>query len=210
MKVIFVNSFDEEISQQQALVSSDYGIRYLEGNVIQKEERYLKGELRDLRFYNVSRESHEAIWNAEYISGLGFSIVEVEYFGDYRLEKTYSYDENFFHYGFDNVLYDPNDIKICSEAGKGGVADYNLTMKEYFDPKIYDDGPVFICFFDDRDGSFESIEFPNEEICNLGQEREVFFNTPADIEIIRGRTGISKELMDYYLSPNVIPNGNLS
>ena len=208
MDIIYLEYTSErrEITLQQAENLGDYIKRYIDqGNII-KEEIILRGDLFYKIFYKQPNQTHQDILNAELTPDTKKLVVrEIENFGDYMLEKDFFYDGQGQSIGSTNTLFDPNNILIATENIINGVTQYEYSSsKEYYDLDIYPDGPVFISEFDEN-GSFVEIYYPNEDIEPDGQESEVFSNSSADLARVMARTGISQDLMDYYLIPDVTP-----
>jgi hypothetical protein len=108
-----------------------------------------------------------------------------------------------------NELFDANYDCIAHEWISdliSGTPDYHSTVKYFYDRSISPDYILFKCFYDDEDGKFNSIYYNNYHIDDDGHESMRFSDDPEEIQELRALTGISQQLMDYYLSPRVIPN----
>jgi hypothetical protein len=121
------------------------------------------------------------------------------------LEKDFYYDKNGVNTALSNVLYDSDNNQIGAEMFNNGIIAYEDTIKEYYDLDVNPEDPIFICSYDNG-GTLIDIDAPNEHLDPDGQEREVYLNQPDHIAILMAITGITQELMDYYMSPDVTPN----
>lgn len=204
MEIKYIDTLDNEINQQQASILGRYIKRYIESGVIKKDEYYSDGDFILLTHYKTNNETHQEILNIE-LDGKTMVIREFENFGMYKLEKDFYYDESGVNTALSNVLYDPNNNQVGAEMSNGGIVAYENTIKEYYDLDVNPEDPIFICSYDNG-GTLINIDAPNEHLDPDGQEREVYLNQPDHIAILMAITGITQELMDYYMSPDVTPN----
>jgi hypothetical protein len=204
MEIIYLDKLRNEITEQQAIGLGNYFKRYIETGGIKKEERFFEGEFYMLFYYKGANESHQDILNIE-LDDRNIAIREVEIYGDYKLEKDFFYDINSVNVGFRNILYDLNNLKVGGEETINGSVLYEYTTKKYYDLTKDPESPIFKCYYR-NDGSLRKIIYSYEYYNPDGQDEEVFVNTPSRIARLMSLTGISQELMDYYLSPDVTPN----
>lgn len=206
MEVVFTQSYDrnEIISETESLAKGDYLKRFFLDGKLEKEEEYFEGRLSLESFFIEKNASHEEVLSSQ-LKDRPIAIVEVEYYKKYRLEKYFYYNIQGINVFFSNVLYDPNNLKVAAEEGENGIVYYDRTMKEYYDLSINPDSYLFSILYN-KEGEISDIHYPNEHIDPDGQEAIGFGTTPAEIQRLIKISGISEPLMNYYVTPNVIPS----
>ncbi len=204
MKLIYKDLFDKVITAEQAMKLDRYTVQYAYNGKIKIEEELDKGKMQRLIYYRYDDEAHQTILDRAH-KGCFFAIRETQYFGDYRLEKDFDYDSKGIFFGYSNALYDPDNNLVGSEVlDKNEAPDYSCTQKYYFDKNMTTDPDeyLFRCEYN-IGGGLNDIYYLANDRCE--QDAEYFSDSPACVEKLMGRTGISKALMDYYISPNVTP-----
>lgn len=210
MKIRYKNILNKFVSFEELKADEWHTKQYIEVDKIRKEEVfYHKGDrVAQLIIYRDSNESHQDILDTKKPDNELITIRETEKIGNYRLEKDFEYDKNAKLYLYFNALYDPEDNQVaCQFLDINGVPNYKETEKYYFAPSAVAliDDYIFSCEYNE-DGSLREIYY-----CDSPEEQDsmLFHDSPEDIEHLMLREGISQELMDYYLSPDVTPKGLL-
>lgn len=208
--IVYRTRLDDIITLRQALALGKYHKQYIHSDGIKKEELFYEGKLRILVYYKSKHETHEEILAVGLIDGR-ITIREIEYFGDYRLERDFIYDKKSVLCLYCNELYDPNNYMVAHEfRNLDGAVDYSETEKYYYPinhkPDLVYDGYLFRCEYG-HDGSLLEVyfEYPNSH----PQDAMYFYDEPSSISKLMAHAGISQTLMDYYISPDVIPKGEL-
>jgi len=211
MNIEYKNKYGKSITMQQAESLEQYIKVYFDGGQIKRKETIYKGNLLGLVYYKDINESHQDILNTE-MTAVGIIIREIEFFGDYRLEKDFFYNEVSIITRYFNALYDPNNFLIARESlDENGSVNYLETFKFYYDVNITENPEyyVFKCTYS-QDGSQVKVNFPNDHLDIYRQESLFYSNALAHTQDIMNFSGISQTLMDYYMSPDVTPSGPLS
>lgn len=210
MTIRYKNVFDEIVSFEELTASEWHAKQYIEADKIKKEEVFYRkgGKIVQLVIYRQPNESHQDILNTKKPENDLITIRETEKIGNYRLERDFEYDKNSKLCLYFNALYDPDDNQVaCQFLDINGVPNYKETEKYYFAPSAVAliDDYIFRCEYNE-DGSLREIEY-----CDTLNEQDsmVFHDSPKDIEHLMRREGISQKLMDYYLSPDVMPKTTL-
>lgn len=210
MKITFKDSSDKLIPEEQISKIDTYFKVYSEDGQVKQKEKFYKGEFKYLMYYKDANETHEQIMSNLFVLGKYISIVEKEAVtGGYTLERSLNYDEKGEPEIRINELFDANYDCIAHEWISdliSGVPDYHHTVKYFFDRSVNPNYLLFECIYDEEDGKFDRIDYNNYHIDYEGHESMCFSNSPKDTQELRALTGISQQLMDYYLSPRVIPN----
>ncbi len=206
MMIRYKNVFDKIVSFEELKANEWHTKQYIEADRITKEEVFYHkgGKIVQLVIYRDVNESHQDILNTKKPENELITIRETENIGNYRLEKDFNYDQNSKLHGFFNALYDPDDNQVaCQFLDINGVPNYKETEKYYFAPSavaVLDDY-IFRCEYNE-DGSLREIYYCN----SLNEQDSMLLNSSSgDIKYLMSTHGISQNLMDYYLSPDVIP-----
>lgn len=209
MDIRYVNKEGEQLFSEQIKTIKEYNKQYYSNNVLMYEESYYEGVLYGIDYYNREGREHRMIldeimdekYNEHNI------IHQIFYPEGFRLETLFVYGDGKELLGKINTLYDVNNYGIGYEIFFDGIGlttkpNYASTNKEYWDLDINPKERLFVCHFDSETGTVESIEFENNHIGWMGQDRE-FIN--PDVEEIMKRTKMSAELAYYYTIPDIIP-----
>jgi hypothetical protein len=208
MSIKFLNSLGKEVSETQAYQLGEY-VKIIESNGMPKiKYKMLSGQCYHIKYYKDNSETELQVVNTLVSDQKPFSIIEVStVLNNHRLEKSNVYSPEGLLVEKMNILYNVYDDVVATEVIVDvnlGTIDYDYTKKYYYDPAINPKTFLFQSYFDEN-GSFEKIYYNSLHTDPDEQDSEVFLNTPQDIQRLRDLTGISQQLANYYLSPNVIP-----
>ena len=211
MDIIYKNIDEEVVTFQQLSALRYYYKAYIDNNVLQKEEFFVKQELNGLKYYNNSSDVHQTIINDNLPANGEYnwlSIIERETVSgtSYILDKVYTYDRLGNYTGRENILSDVNGDEMGYECiDKNGVTLYHLTRKEYWDRSINPDRELFECTFAESTGNLEYLYYNNEHIDEDEHESIFLVNNATDKQTLMNLAGISQDLADYYMVAAVIP-----
>ena len=173
-----------------------------------KEERFYKNELKGLNFYVQDNMDHQSIIQKHGSPKYKwYRLLAFEWFGKYKLEKVFAYEDAAQLSGINLSLYDPNGecIAYGSQDAKGQY-DYAGIRKYYWDRSINPGYELFECSYYEDSGLLLELEWFNFHIDPQGQESFVLLDEPADREKLKELTGMSDDLIDYYMSPEIVPS----
>lgn len=210
MIIKYKNNNKEIITKQQALQLDEYYKSYYNDNILIKEETHYGGNLHSVSHHNINNESHQTMLNDLYISiDFGFSIVDhTTYPNQYKLEKTSIYkNENGALAGRTTNMFDPNGELVGSETFNDSevIPQFSNTLKYYYDRSINPFTHLFEVKYNKDTGAFWHFIFNQEHTDPFGQDSFVLLNTPEDIQRLINITGMSQELINYYLVASVEP-----
>lgn len=197
------------ITNQQLQNVEAYYKSFEESGVVFKEEFYSRGELMGLIVYNHNFDEHQTIINSNLSTGYKwFAITEfLDYSSGFKLEKNFFYNTDGVFEGNNLALFNPQG-KLIAHGSKdeNGNYDYYRTRKFYFDSSINNsDEELFECTYKDN-GELWELYWNNNHINDLGQDSIVLWDTPEDRQILIDLSGMSNELVDYYMSSEIEPN----
>lgn len=209
MNITYKNVFDELIHENQTPQLKDYYKVYNVNDQVKQMEKFYEGKLQALIYYKDVNESHQQIMNDLFTLGKFISIIEKEAkSGGYILEKEFHYNGEGVLSSRSNLLYDVNRDLIAEEWITNlatGIPDYDKTKKFFYDRNVNPDEYLFDCRYDEMSGKLAELYYNNHHINSDGQDSILFDDSPEDILELRTLTGISQQLAEYYVSPNVIP-----
>lgn len=205
MEKVYKDVFENTISEQQALSKGEYSISYIIDGKVKRVELFFNGEIKSMIYYRGINETHQEILDLEILNNHHIAIREIETFGKYKLEKDFIYDDLAILKANRNYLYDINSLQVGYEWIENGATVYDKTRKFFYDLDQNPDTYLFECTYNE-DGSVFEIEFNNLHLDPSGHESKIFDHSPEDIAELMSISGISQELMDYYLSSDVTPN----
>lgn len=201
--------FDELVHKNQTPQLKSYYKVYNSNGRIKQMEKFYEGKLKGLIYYKDLDESHQQILDNIFVPGKFLSIVESETrSGGYILEKEFYFSIDGMLSSRSNMLYDINKDLIAAELITDlntGIPDYNNTEKFFYDRNVNPDEYLFNCRYDE-DGRLKELYYNNHHNNSDGQDSFLLDDSPEDIQELRELTGISQQLAEYYMSPNVIPN----
>lgn len=209
MEIKFRNDYGSFVSESQKNVLDKYYVSYYDNNLLIKEESFYKGELMGLYVYNLNNQSHvNILTNYGTASYKWINIVEYQiYNGGFKLERTFGYDLDGTLDVTQLSLYDSNSELIAhSILDAAGNPKYENTRKYYFDRDVNPNDALFWCTYREDTGVLIELYWNNYHLDDTGQESFALLNTPDDIQQLISLTGMSQQLAEYYMSPNVIPN----
>lgn len=169
MTIVYKRDYrtDEEITEQQALLSESYDKIFIEGDTIKRIEFYENGIMNYVRYHIMPGENIASILE-EWLprtSKSAVSIVEsIEPLGSYFLERDREYKTVNEVGGLSRTLYDNQNRIICFEESKinaPNVIDHNNTEKYYYYTKTMADGSVvqyYARFSYKANGEFSFLE----------------------------------------------------
>lgn len=209
MAITYINDKGVSISENQLTgLTKFFRITTLNG-AIKTKEYFLDGEFFALYYYRLPNENIQEVLQNNIVPGHSLVIVDkVIYTDGYLLEKNFTYNPEMELNSISNTLFDPNGEAIGYEWIDdlvNNIPDYTLTKKYYYNRSVNHDDNLFECSFN-NDGSLLEIYYNSYHTEPTGQDSEVFFNTPEDISTLRQLTGISQQLAEYYMVPQVTPN----
>jgi len=209
MVIKYKNIQGNLITYQQSLQVDEYYKAFYENDLLVKEEAYYQNELYGITYYNINDDTHTTILSSNFSSDVEFNIVdEVTYSNGYYLKSSSSYsDVSGMLSGKTNRLYNPNGDLVGNELflEDDNTPQYQSTYKYYYDRNINPLTFLFEVKFDNITGDFDYITFNEEHKDLLGQDSFALTNSSEDIQTLKDITGMTQELVDYYLSPSVIP-----
>lgn len=204
----YKNSLDKFISSQQASILTEYKKVFLEGGIILKEEEYYEDELLGVYLYNNTNVAHENLINNNQSLGYKwFVIVEIiPYNNLFLLKKLYHYDIVGSFIGTTLELYDPNGELIAfGLKDASGNYDYSRTQKYYYDRNINSDYHLFVCTYESN-GDLWGLDWNSEHTNFTGQDSFVFENTLEHVQEVMQLTGLSQDMVEYFMSSEIEPN----
>lgn len=195
------------LSLEEALSSGDYLKVYFENGRTSKAESYYENALKGLYFYNYDGLDHLSIIKANQEANyLWINIKEFEMFSDFKLERQYNYDAKGVFFGTNLQLFDPKGELIAYGAkDEAGQYDYSLCRKFYWDRAVNPDYELFECTYYEDSGLLWELDWFNYHIDPDGQESFVLLNTAEDRLKLQELTGLSNELIAYYMSSEIVP-----
>lgn len=197
------------LTLQQLQNVDAYYKTFEEFGVITKEEFYSRGQLLGLIIYNSTLQNHQTLIANNLTMGYNwFAITEyINYASGYKLEKNFFYDKNGIFEGSNLILFNTeNKLVARGSKDENGNYDYYRTRKFYFDSSINNsDEELFECTYKDN-GDLWELYWNNNHINDLGQDSIVLWDTPEDRQILIDLSGMSNELVDYYMSSEIEPN----
>lgn len=208
MAISYKNKYGSIITEQQTVNLSTYLKCYSNSNgVIEKEEKYSSGELMGLRFNNYQNENHQVIVSNNNSNNYKWiSILENEIHSGFRLEKGFVYAPDGSFKRTHLALYDLQEEVIAhGTKDENGDYDYDWVRKYYFDRSVNPDKELFECTYDDN-GNLLELYWNNEGIDPHGQESFALWNKPNDQQELINLTGMSQQLVDYYMVADIIPD----
>lgn len=208
-KSSFSNEFSGWITKKEALSTGNYEKVLLDENqVFIRKEIYVEHGLKRLCFYNIPKVRYtELIDQNQQANLLSIVFVEFENHGELVFRQAFNYSLQGKFFGTNLELYDSN-IKLIASGWKneeGKYDDYEHCKKCYYNPAINPDDVVFDCWFT-KEGELMELNWNNEHIDPTGQESFVLFNTPEDIETLMQLTGMSRDLAEYFMVPEIEPS----
>lgn len=196
------------ITENQINQVNQYSKAYFDNNILIKEERYYEGKLMGLCYYNINID-HQVIINDNNNSLYKWiSIIETEDFnGGYKLKKRFGYSPTGILNGINLELYDNNGELIAfGYSDANGNLEYDRSKKYYWDRNLSPKDEMFECTYREDTGELFELYWNNYYLSNDGQESFALHNTPEDIKTLMTLTGMSQQLAEYYMSPEIIPN----
>ena len=207
IKIEYKNSKGELITEEQSINTDTFNKCYFKNDEVQKIERYFERELMGVSVYNTEL-NHDTIIQNNQIKGYKWiKIIETtEYENNYKLFINYNYSLNGLFNG-QNIHLEDHNSEIVAHGNKDseGNYDYDLTRKLFFDRDINPERELFECTYKEN-GKLWELYWNNLHIDDNGQESFVLLNNQEDIKKLIELTGISKELAEYYMSSEIIPD----
>lgn len=207
-KKLYSQEYEGWITEQEALYKGNYEKVFFDvNNLVLKKELYADNVLKKLYFYSLSKETYtEHIEQYQQPNLLSISFIELENHGEFIFKQAFDYSIKSEFIGTNQGLYDRHK-KLIAKGWKNehDQYEYDSCKKYYYDPAINPDDEVFNCWFND-DGELMELYWSNRHIDPSEQESFVLFNTPEDIETLMRLTGMSQELAEYYMVPEIEPS----
>ncbi|MCG8574742.1 MAG: hypothetical protein MI810_07650 [Flavobacteriales bacterium] len=198
------------ITEKEATQLTDYSIEHWINGKRKWVDRIMRNQLISADYYLDAGETHKSVLASDFGSYKTISIIELEIFGEYNLEKG-SFYENGILIALTNRLFDQNYEMVGTEWVDDlieKVPEFDVSAKLYFDREVNPDRELFEVRFNE-DGSLFEIDYNNFHIHPDGQESIVFDDSPEDIAELRELTGISENLANWYVSNRVPPTTDL-
>lgn len=211
MTITFKDEDDNIVSFQETASLEEYIKVYSKNNRVVKEETFLDQKLSILRLHNWDNENHQKLVSTFFQNKYkAFTITDHQrYIGDFELYKGYGYSQNGILLSRGNTLYDANHYAIGSEIffDQNSLPSYDWSFKSYWNLKENPDDEIFKCRYHRTTGKLLYIRFENAHLNPLGQASKMLYE--GDIGKLIDLTGISQELAEYYMVPEVIPKFDL-
>ncbi|KGO94797.1 hypothetical protein [Flavobacterium subsaxonicum] len=206
MDIIFKDKGKNIISEEHAIGINEYYKAFYKNDVLILEEYYYNTRLAGMDYYNFDNQDHKSILDTYLQDYKDVGIVEyTPYTNGYKLTTTFGYNEDGL-YVTNLDLYNPEGELIGHQSLYDGVPDYYHTRKYYYNREENPEKYLFECTYREETGELWELDWNNEHINNSGQDSFVLTNTPKDIEALLALTGMSRELADYYMNSNVVPD----
>ena len=211
MEIKYKNKDRVLILQQQAVEEAEYYKCFYNNDILIKEVLYLNGVLYGIHYHNRTNEKHQEILTLHYThDDLEFCIIDhVFYNNGYRLEQLSSYEnEKGDLVGRTNCLFDGDNELVGHEMflRENTIPEYQSTKKYYYDKGINPVDHLFEAVYHKSNGAFDYITFNQNHTDPFGQDAFALSNASEDIQRLIEITGMPQELIDYYLTANVVPN----
>ena len=206
--ISYEDGLDEQITEQQVRFLSHYNIVYWENDNIKKKEYFSDSKLIRHIYYKSNNESvSQIISSLNTLNNEEIIIIEPVMYGEYRHEKSTSYNIDKTINWISNELYNSKNKLIAIELIdlSTGNPIYTETAKYYFDYEIAmePDLELFTAYYD-KNGNLAKVLYDQYSL--MGQDGEYFspYGTPGkdDIETLRLRIGVS---FNYYLTASILP-----
>jgi hypothetical protein len=206
MDIKYKNSYGDFIMLNKALQIDEYRKAYYDNNQLLKEELFYQGNIVGLHYINFKNEDHQVIVRNAIEEYGGVVIIEYQMFGLYKLEKSFSYNKNGY-IGNDLALFGPQgDVIAHGFKDENDKYEYDRTRKYYYNRAINPERELFECTYDPNTGALLEIYWNNSHVDSDGQESFSLLNTPADHLELIDLTGMSIDLVNYYMSSEIVPN----
>lgn len=209
MQIQYKNEKGETINAEQTgSLNEFYKCFSADGQLI-KMEIYLDGQLYGYTYYNPENLPHPVLLAQYYPkdrSDLEFCIIDaIHYQNGWQLETLHSYDDaqgkllgkTFSVFDSDNELIG-HEVQLLEQ----GTWQQVYHRKYYYDRAINPQSEL--CSFSYAAETGELVGFSISDPRNFGDS--FYSNSEAAIQDLIERTGISKELLMYYLVGKVIPD----
>ena len=210
METIFKNEADQISRENEISKDGNYSKIILSNNEIIQEEIFENGVLSRITVFIDGNQNHDSILKNDTFLGNYILVGERKTIGDFKYEKVFDYGNSHTLKSIYTVVCDKHGNHIAHSYTEDLVNEipyWNATKKYYFDSSIRPNGSLFECVFDD-DGKLIPITIEIEEL-NMGDHDGTWIYDDEDgIEELMQITGMSKELAQYYLSTEIIPNFN--
>lgn len=204
-KKSYSQEYEGWITEQEALSNGNYEKVFLdESKLVLKKELYVDNVLKRLYFYNIPKDKHtDYIEQNQQTNLLSIAFIQLENHGELTFKQAFDYSIKGEFLGTNLGLYDRNK-KLIAKGWKNeqGQYEYDSCKKYYYNPAINPDDEIFNCWFND-DGELMELYWSNRHVDPSEQESFVLLNTPEDIETLMQLTGMSRELAEYYMVPEI-------
>lgn|GEM_PF-2460895 len=206
MTITFVNDYNDEITPEQANLSTAYIKVYSGAGVIKKKEIYENNILSFVCYYKFPSESESDIINMFSGGTIPFTIIETEILLNKKIETEKSYIGNELKRKGRN-LYDSQGMLLCEETYDilTDMPMYNKTRKFFYDLSWDDFFPIMNAFYDE-DRSLNRIRYDSYG----ADQQEIYFyldGTPGDNDLptLAALLNITMAEMEYYISATLEP-----
>lgn len=206
MVIKYKNEQGNNITEQQIPYVKRYLKEYYIDSNLVKQEKFSNGELKGLIFYNSGNENHLTIINNNLNDHKWIYIIEYSMYSGYKLEKTFCYNSDGIFIGTDLGLFDLEGNLIAKGyKNENNVYEYDTIEKYYWDRTVNPERELFDINYKENNGDFDELYWNNYHIDDDGQESISLGNDATDRATLISMTGMSPDLVDYYMSHDIIP-----
>lgn len=196
------------ITKEQAEAKGDFYVFIYENQALKRWDTFMENRLLGSTYILMVGESQLDMLNSYYKPGFFFSVAEVDALPmGITVYSLFHYQEKELHQ-MERFALDLHDNIVGSEIifdPSDGIPDFPQTQKRYYDSSINPDDYLFESFYNE-DGSLNRIEYNSFHTDPCGQDGEDFVDNPESLKAFMVLADISQELLDYYVSPYVLPS----
>jgi hypothetical protein len=197
------------ITKEQAEVKGNYYVFNYENGVLRRWDKYVKFDLIKKSYVLLEGESPEDLIEEYYDERYFFAIIKITELSVGIKVFTFDNYEGSLIELRERFAVDVHDNYVGSEIifdPVTGIPDFSQTEKRFYNPSVNPDDCLFQCFYNDDDGSLLRIEYNSYHTDPYGQDGKWFFDNPESLQALMNLTGISQDLVNYYVSPYILPS----
>lgn len=202
MTIAYQNRFGETITENQALLNSDFTKTFSDNGILKKEEEYMSGDLTLVTYYKATAESETAIVQQIMADAPQQALMVKEYqvlSPVFKKELSRSYEPPGTLVAQFRFLYKNGNL-VCSQQleNVSGSPIVEFTKKFYYNDALVADGPAFIASYK-ADGTLNYIEY------NSSHEYDSKAYDSSNIDQLRDYLCWTVAEMDYYMTATFEP-----